>query len=475
MAKKKNKIKISFIGQNAEDVTGSETLIEMTDYQILLECGLYQSNNLREDYKINSRRLDYKPSDINYIFLNHIHIDHSGKICRLYANGCKARIIAPKGSKELFKIMCTDSAYIMGKDAETLARKYGIDANPIYTAEDVAEALKYFDEYDFEETIKLNDNITFRFLPSGHIINSAQLELWLSECNHTHKILYTSDLGNISVPKYYVNKFKPVDHANVVIAECTYGDSARSATMKDRDKDLEKIKSVVETVCVQDKHKVLIPIFALDRAQNILTHLYDLFGKDESFNIPVLIDSPLTIQITNLYSDLLEGESSAKFEEVLQWKNIRFVKEYGESQNWQNKKEPMVVLAAGGFMQAGRSRIWAKTLLPDSKNHIIFVGYSSESSLSGRIKHCKNQKTISIDGKPIPNRCGITNLLSFSSHIQFQDMLKYYSDINAEKICLVHGEMAGKISFGKALQEEISRKNKTARVVVINNSSVVLL
>lgn len=475
VGKKKDKIRIRFIGENSEDVTGSETLIEMPGYQVLLECGLYQSSNMKRDYKINSRRLDYRPSDIDYIFLNHLHIDHSGKICRLYANGCSARIIAPKGSKELFKVMCTDSAYIMSKDAETLSRKYNMSANPIYTIKDVDEAIKYFDEYDFEETIKLNDSISFRFIPSGHIINAAQLELWLTDGNHTSKILYTSDLGNLSIPKYYSDVFTPVYHSNIVIGECTYGDAIRSANAKDREKDLEKIKSIVETVCLQNNHRVLIPIFALDRAQNILTHLYDLFGADETFNVPILIDSPLTIQITNLYSKLLKGESLKKFEKVLQWNNIKFVNEYEESQMWRNKKDPCVCLSASGFMQAGRSRQWAKTLLPDSKNHIIFVGYSSPNSLAGRIKNGKVHKTISIDGKPIPNRCGITNLLSFSSHMQFSGLLDYYSNINAEKICLVHGDMKGKLSFAKILQEEVNKKNRTSKIVVVNRGTEILL
>lgn len=475
MGKSKNKIRVRFIGGNAQDVTGSMILIEMQNYKILLECGLYQSNNIREDYKTNTRRLDFKPSEIDYIFINHGHIDHIGLLPRLYAEGCKAQVIAPIGTASLFSIMGIDSSFIMGKDVETLKRKYGINANPIYTADDVSECLKYFDEYGFEDTIKLNDSISFRFVPSGHIINSAQLELWLTEGNKTSKILYTSDLGNISVPKYYANKFKPVERANLVIAESTYSDATKTATMKDREKDLEKIKSVIQTVCIDNHKKVLIPIFSLDRSQNILTHLYDMFSNDENFNIPILIDSPLTIQITNMYSSLLTGDELKKFEEVLRWKNIRFIKEYQESVGWQRNSEPAVILSASGFMQAGRSRQWAKTLLPDSRNHILFVGYSSPESLAGKIKNCKSQKTITIDGKPIANRCNITSLISFTSHIQFVDMLKYYSDINSEKVALVHGDFKEKCLFGKALQEEISKKNKTSKVVVVNSSTEVLL
>jgi metallo-beta-lactamase family protein len=477
MSKKKDKIKIKFIGGNSSDVTGSATLIEMSDYKILLEFGLYQSNNIKEDHKINNRRLEFKPCDIDYIFIGHPHIDHLGNIGRLYANGCKAKIIAPKGTSSLFSIMGLDCAKIMDRDCETLNRKYGMQANPIYTADDVATCLKYFEEYDYHEKTVLNESITFNFIPSGHIICSSQIELWLTEGNKTSKILYTSDIGNTTVGKYYVKPFEPVEKCNIAIVESTYAGDTKSITNKDKIKDLEKIKSVIDTTCLSNHRKVLIPIFSLDRCQNILTYLYDLYGNDSNFNIPILIDSPLSIKITNKYLELLQDDEDAynKFNEVLGWKNIKFIENYEESKHWMECKEPCISLAASGMLQAGRSRQWVKALLPDANSYIIFVGFSAVSTIGWKIKHNKNQKSITIDGKPYPNRCGIVNLLSFSSHIQRDEMLKYYSNINCEKICLVHGEMKGKIEFAKELQEEISRKNKSQRVVIINKGTEINL
>ena len=475
MTKSKNKIRVSFVGTNNISVTGSMTHIQMDNYQILLETGLYQSNNNYEDYKINSRKFDFKPKEIDYILIGHVHIDHIGILPRLYAQGCKAKIIAPIGTSKLFKIMGADSAFISGRDVETFERKYKKQFSPIYTQEDVENCLQYFEEYDYNEKIKLNDNIEFNFKPSGHIICAAQIELWLTQNNHTSKILYTSDLGNINTPKYYVENFESVNKANLVIGECTYSDRTRSVKYKDRIKDLEKIKSVINTICLENGHKVLIPIFALDRCQNILTHLYDMYGKDEDFKVPILIDSPLAIKLTMLYKSLLKDEQLEKFKEVLSWGNILFVEEYEDSKNLQNLKQSMIILSASGFMQAGRARQWAKVLLPDSQSHILFCGYSSENSLAGKIKNCRKQKTITIDGKPIPNRCGITSLNSFTSHIQYDDLLKYYSDINAEKIALVHSEYNSKLEFAKELQEEISRKNKTGKVIAVNKNTELLL
>lgn len=473
MAKKKDKIRINFSGSNSHSVTGSCAHIQMQGYQLLLECGLYQSTSPKEDYKINSSKFPFKPKQIDFLFLCHAHIDHTGRVPALYAQGCDARIICPKGTKDLFKVLGYDSSFILSRDSEFLNKKYKMKTSPIYTDGDVQESLKHFEEYEYGELVELNDQISFRFVPSGHIIAAAQLELWLKEGNHTKKILYTSDLGN-SIPKYYVEPFESVQKANLAICESTYSDAMRQVNKKDRTHDLAKIETIIRETCFGKKGKVLFPTFSLDRTQNILTHLYNLFSDDANFHIPILIDSPLATKLTKVYLKLLDGEQKELLMKVLNWKNVKVVDSYEDSIIWQKRKEPMIVLAASGFMQAGRSRTWVKSILPDSKSQIIFIGFASEGSLAGKLRKVKT-KTVSIDGKSYPNRCGIITLHSFSSHIQHDEMLKYYSDLNCEKICLVHGEYKAKCKFGKELQEEISRKNKTGKVVVANKSTSLLL
>jgi len=475
MSKTKNKIRISFIGQNSESVTGSMTLVEFNKRKFLIEAGLFQSNSVLNDYKINNRRFDFKPKEIEYVFLGHCHADHMLLLPRLVAEGFTGKIIAPIGSSKLFSIMSVDCAYIMSKDVETLQRKYKMTVLPIYTESDAMDTLQYFEEYEFNEKFELDDDITFRFIPSGHIILSSQIEFWIKNGNHTSKILYTSDLGNISCEKYYVNKFEPVDKANLVIGESTYSDKVRQTNSKDRIKDLEKIKSIIDETCGEQKRKVLIAIFSLDRCQNIMTHIYDLYHEDKNFKLKILIDSPLAIKMCKLYTELLEGEQLDKWNKVMNWNNFVFINEYTDSKIWMTGKEPCCALSASGFMQAGRSRQWAKTLLPDSKSHIIFVGFSSTSSLAGKIKNGNKHKTITIDGKPIPNRCNITDLKSFSGHMGRTGLLDYYSNIDCEKVALVHGEFSSKVEFSKDLQEEISKKNRTSKVICVNSSTEILL
>lgn len=474
MSKTKNKIRVNFVGSNAASVSGSCIYIEGSKYRILLDCGLYQSNSLKEDYKVNSTKFPFKPKNIDFVFISHTHIDHIGKIPALYAQGCTARIICPRGTKALFQIMCEDSAYILERDAETLNRMYKMKASPIYTKEDVYNAMQYIEEYDFNELVKLTDEIKFNFIPSGHILAAAQIELWLKEKNQIKKIVYTGDLGN-KVSKYYVEKFIPIQNANLVIGEATYSNDLRVVTNKDREIDLKKIETVVRETCLEKKNKVLIPTFSLDRTQNILTYIYKLFKDDKNFNIPVILDSPLATHITECYMKLLPEDERNLLEEVLQWKNLIITEDFEESLALQESKNPMLVIAASGFMQAGRSRAWAKKLVPKRDAHIIFIGFSTENSLAGKLKNIHKYKSISIDNKQYANRCNVTSLHSFSSHMQHDDMLEYYSDINCERIALVHSEYKGKCKFGKALQEKIYKKNRTSKVIITNRSTCLLI
>lgn len=472
MGKKTNKIKVSFVGPSAEEVTGSMTLIESSNKTILLECGLYQSNSPLSDYKVNSRKLGFSPKKLDYIFIGHAHIDHIGLLPRLYAMGCTARIIVPKGLKKLFSIMGVDSAFIINREYELLSRKNS-GLKPIYTKEDVEVCLQYFEEYEYGEKIQLDDEVEFRLQPAGHIINSAQIELWVKEKNQTKKILYTSDLGNTAVEKYYTQKFIPVDKANLVIGESTYAKQVRDINQRDRDKDLEKMEHIIKNT-VSNRGKVLIPIFSLDRCQNILTHLYLIFKDCENFNAQIVIDSPLAIEICYAYKELLEGEELELWNEVLSWKKITFVKNFEHSKRLQMSAEPMVILAASGFMQAGRSRQWAKEIIPSRRSHIIFVGFSSENSLAGIIKEGQ-QAMIKIDDKTVRNRCAITDLKSFSGHMQQRELLEYYSTINCEKVALVHGNFKDKCNFAKILQEHIFRRNKTHKVISVNAGTTIAL
>lgn len=466
MAKNKDRIHISFVGPASSDVTGSCIWIKTPDRQILLECGLFQScGSTLETYKRNNKHFEFKPKEIDYLFVMHCHADHLCLAPRLYAKGCKAQMIMPKGSNKIAEILLKDSANIMKFDADEISEKFKRNYAPIYTEADVNVCLKHYTEYPMNEIVQLDEYIKFRFVPSGHILNSAQIELWITHGNLTKKIVYTSDLGNVHIKKYYTNKFEPVQKCDVLIGETTYSRENRVANMKMREKDLEKLEHTIRQTCIEEQARVLIPVFANDRCQNILTYLYDIFGQDNNFDIPILIDSPMARRCCNAYSELLEGENAKKWADVLEWDNIRFVEDNIESRMWRESKQPVVVLSSSGMLVKGRSIAWACNMISNVHDRIIFCGFSAQGSIGAVIKEGK-QKTITISGKRCPNRCQVTNLLSFSSHMQRDSLLSYYGSVECEKIILVHGEMQGKINFSKDLQEEISKNNNTGKIVV---------
>ena len=466
MSKHKTGVTLSFPGTAAEDVTGSMVLVRAPSCTLLIEAGLTQTGSPAEDWKTNTRRLPFKVGALDYIFLGHCHADHALLIPRLYAMGCTATIVAPTGTRELFRIMATNSASIIASDAQYMSRQKRRTIRPYYTAEDVINAYDHIVEYDCERVYCLRRDLRFRFLPSGHILHAAQLELWVRDGEREVKIGYSSDLGS-SIPRRFVQPIQPIKHCDVFIGECTYA-MQPSMHMSDRKKDLERIEHVVRNVCIDRGGVVLIPTFSLDRAQNLLCILHDIFGQDESFTVPVLLDSPLSLDLAYNFTRAASAEDSLALVNAMRWRNCVCQATAAESRDWMFSRRPCVVLASAGMMNAGRSRLWAKEILPRSNCHILFCGYSSEGSLASQIKNARPGHRIKIDRERIPARCGVTCLRSFSAHMSHEDLLDYYSHINARKIVLVHGEGKRKIEFAHVLQEAIAADGHTTKVVCAN-------
>lgn len=468
--KSKDKIQIQFVGEAASEVTGSCIWVKTPHVEFLIECGLYQSSgNILSEYKINNAPFKFKPKNISYVFGCHCHGDHILRIPLLFKRGMRAPVIMPAGSAPIAQILMEDSARIMACDALDLSKQYGREYAPIYTQDHVDMCMAHLREYPMGEIIQLDEYVKFRFVPSGHIMNAAQIEIFVTEGNITKTIAYTSDLGNTHIKPYYANDFEPIHKANIFIGETTYGGEHRIATQRVRNKDLQKLKSIVENTCQNDRGRVLIPCFANSRSQVMLTHLYDMFGEDPSFKVPVLFDTPMGVRVCEAYRRLLTGEDAEKWDKVLQWPNIKFITDPMESKAWQNDDSPAVIISSSGMLTHGRSRAYAKALLGDSRNVIAFCGFSVDNSLASIIKEGK-VKTIKLGGKRVANRCRVVDLHSFTSHAQRDELLNYYSNVDCEKVLLVHGDMEGKREFAADLERELSKKDKTSKVVCVNKS-----
>ena len=249
--KAKNKIRVTFPNEASSTVTGSGVLIEMSDCKLLLEFGLFQSNNIKKDFQINSTKPPFKPKDIDYIFMLHQHIDHTGKVPFLYANGCEAELIAPKGSSKLFSIMALDSSYIMSRDTEVLRKSYKMPVSPLYNDDDVYNTVDHIKEYEIGKIYELSDKIKFQFIHSGHILLSTMLILWLKEESGSMKKINIYIRPRWRFKKPYTHKRDMIPSCNLLIAESTYSDNTRTVNKKDKVKDLQKIETVIKNTCCE--------------------------------------------------------------------------------------------------------------------------------------------------------------------------------------------------------------------------------
>ena len=441
---------------------------------------IQDGNTVLENYRNNSKMMSkIKCKDVDMVIIGHLHCDHIGNLPTLFARGNdKARIIVPKGSISIMREMLLDCSYIAQRDCDTLNYKSENNSyTPLYTEEEVYKTLSHFEEYDVGEIINLDDNFAIRYTPAGHILCSCQTELYINGGSHTRKILFTSDLGNkmIEDRKIFVEQFEPVSSCTILIGECTYGRRKSSMSKRDIQLDRLKMKTVIDQYCVNNKHRVLIPTFSLDRMPFILWELYQIFGKDDDFKIPVIVDSPLANRLLDCYSSILDGEKKEKFDEMMSWKNIKRVITPEDSKAAISDKSPKIICSSSGMLSAGRSVKWCQSILPHEEDAILFIGYAGGDTLAGRIKTGSDKKTININGKPVRNKCQIIDLHSYSSHMQREDLLKYYKSINCDKIYLVHSDLKARLEFKEDLEKELEKCLKSTRVVAVNNGTKISL
>lgn len=472
MAKKKIKSDgIYFLGKASDDVTGSQYLIKFGKYQCLLECGLHQSssNSYLNSYKINSEKFKFKPSELDFVFVAHPHIDHCGLIPRLVKEGFNGKIITTYNTALVMKALLLNSCYIVNEEAKILSKRYNRNYKPLYEEDDVYKALSLIEIYNgYNRIERLNDVISFQWLKNSHCVGAAQLQLIFSDQNKTKKVLYTSDIGALNSQNHFVENTEiPQMFNDVTIMESTYGNSKR-ISKKSRSFDVEHLKVAIETV-LERNGSVILPCFSFSRTQELLTTIYDIFGNDKNFKVPIIVDSKLSCEICDMYFDLLSDkyEYFIKWNEVYHWGNVRFISEKELSQETISDSTPKIVLSSSGFCTNGRIVNYLKKYLRDRNSMIIFSGYVGDNSsyLSYRVKNYRDHKTISINKERIPNNADCITLSTFSSHANYNDLIKYGSSLNTNKLILVHGSADSKQCLSAGLKEAISNNNKTYKVV----------
>lgn len=470
---------VYFVGKSSDEVTGSQYLIRFGKCQCLLECGLYQSssNSYLDSYKINSEKFKFTPSEIDYVFIAHPHIDHMGLIPRLVKEGFHGQIITTKNTALFMKPLLLNSCYIIADEARVLSKRYKREYKPLYEEKDVYEALNLiniFNEYNVVH--KLNETISFQWLKNSHCVGAAQLQLILNDNEKTRKILYTSDIGALNTKNHFLKNTEiPTMFNDLSIMESTYGSSNRISN-KTRRFDVEHLKAAIDTT-IDRKGSIVLPCFSYSRTQELLATLYDIYGNDKSFTTQIVIDSKLSCEISKLYYQALENENLEMWKSIYNWKNIKFISEKDDSKYILEDNSPKIVLSSSGFCTNGRIVNYLKKYLKDRNSMIVFSGYVGDnpSYLSYRIKNYREHKYISINKEPVLNKADCITLSTFSSHANYKDLIKIGSSLNTNKLVLVHGSEESKKNLAVGLREAISKNNKTYKVACATKDMVIHL
>lgn len=463
------------LGKSTDDVTGScFELVTTAGDRVLIDCGMKQSSDDLKDYRDNIEIIkNLKTKRLDAIVLGHNHVDHSGNIPAAFANGFTGVVYMPKNSKDIVKLLWLDSAKIMQQNQQLLKKKGNVSGKPTYTLEDVEVAYNHIVECEFNQIIEVSETLSFQYIHSNHIISSAQIIFYVKENGATKTIGYCCDLGSPNNQGTYLDPFEPIKKCNMVIGECTYGMQLKTNNKKNRDKDKEKIKTLVEQI-KETGGRLIIPAFSLNRSQDILTVLYELFHDDEDFKMPIVFDGVLTSKISEHFNDCINYNKEL-WNKVYSWNAVVKVSEWTDSLVYQNYTANQIIVASGGFLQ-GRSTAYIKKWLSDSKTTVCFVGFSGQEGSTGyKIQHAKEYPIVNIDGFKVQNKAHIISLNSFSSHASHAELLEYYSSIECEKIYLVHSQEDRKKEFKPLLEEEISKKNHTTKVVLPDSKTKMYL
>ena len=443
-------MKVTFLGAT-KMVTGSNFLVEAAGKKFIVDCGMYQGK--AEVEMENYKPFEYNPAEIDFMLLTHAHIDHSGRIPKLYNEGFKGPIYAQKATCDLCGIMLPDSGHIQEMEAQwknkKRERKGEQPQPPLYTAEDAINCLELFVQVKYDEIIQVDENIFVRFNDAGHMLGSSIIEVWTKEDGKETKTVFTGDIGNNDIP--LLASPTMIENCDYLVMESTYGSRLH---MKNDQKAEMFLDIVSETI--DNGGTVVIPSFAVGRTQEILYELNKIKQNrdDEEFRrkyrtlmkVPVYVDSPLAISATEIFKqnmDLFEDEIKEEIQQgdnPLEFPGLRFTQTADESKALNESTEPSIIISASGMCDVGRIKHHLKHNIWNPKSTILFVGYQAPGTLGNLIVN--GAKKVTIFGEEFAVNARIEYIEGYSGHADQQWLMNFiYSFITKPKhIFLVHGE-----------------------------------
>jgi metallo-beta-lactamase family protein len=458
-------MKIKFAGAAGGDVTGSRHLITFNGKKILLDCGMFQGKR-EEEFERNTKFL-FKPKELDAVILSHAHIDHSGALPVLIKQGYSGPIYCTNATRDLCNYMLMDSAYIQEREVEWLKEKNKKkrgklatenplnkteERGPIYGAADAEKTLQCFHAVNYEESFSVTDGMVVSFYDAGHILGSALIHIiFYDKKRKKHlRVCFTGDLGRRGLP--LLRDPQPIPETDILISECTYGNRLHAA-LQTIEQDLAVI---VNDVCKKGG-KLIIPSFALERAQEVVYYLNILHKNKSIPEIPIYVDSPLSTNVTEVFranKECFDNETYEKFlsegDDPFGFERLKYTTSVDESKSLNDKKGPMIIISASGMCEHGRILHHLRNNIEDRRNTVLIIGYQAANTLGRKLVN--GEKRVNIFGEPHDVKADIFVMDAFSAHADRSDLLEYIGRIKKLKtIYLVHGEDKQREAFTDAL------------------------
>jgi metallo-beta-lactamase family protein len=452
-------MKIHFVGAD-KNVTGSKHLVEVGGRRILLDCGEFQGP--RKAAHDRNATLPFDPASVDVLLLSHAHLDHSGLIPVLCRDGFQGTIYSTHATRDLCAIMLLDSAHIQESDAaylnKRLADKGKPLVEPLYTQEDAANAMPYFQSVAYDRPLRLGDaaasatGIEAIFREAGHILGSAQIELNVRENGRAIRLVFTGDLGRAELP-ILRDPYIPTDVTHFII-ESTYGNRVH-----DTYENAEAKLAEIVNRAVASRGKIVIPAFSVGRTQEVLYSLARLAEQRAIPAVPVFVDSPLSVNATEIFRMHPECFDRETRELVRAHKspfgmgNVTYTRGVEESKALNDMAGPMIIITASGMCEAGRVLHHLKNTIGDARNIVLIVGYCAQHTLGKRL--VEKEPVVKIFGEDYKRKAQVEVLNAFSAHADRIELLDYVERChsNVQKFFVVHGDEDQSVAFADTLRE----------------------
>ncbi len=429
---------LSFLGA-AGNVTGSRFLLETQGKKLLIDCGLFQG--FKQNRLKNWEPFPVPPSTIDAVLLTHAHIDHSGYLPRLCAQGFSGRIHCTSATKDLCDILLRDSAHLQEEDA-LWANKKGFSkhspALPLYTVAEAEDALLRFSPHYYGEDVFLSDTLRIKFKDAGHILGSSFIDIKITEGAGTRRVVFSGDLGRPARPILW----DPVQvyEVDYLILESTYGDRLHDTAPAEHE-----LARVINQ-SIQRNGVLIIPSFAVGRTQELLFVIRELEEQKKIPAIPVYVDSPMAINATEIFKKrVADYDLTARIQElngkhIFQTSRVQFLKDTEQSKQLHTIQQAAIIISASGMVEGGRILHHLKQRLPFPQNTVLFIGYQAQGTRGRAILDRK--PFVKIHGMEIPVRAQIESISGFSAHADYQETLAWLMGFNRPPMqtFIVHGE-----------------------------------